>query len=76
MESPERGALMLVRFVAVALIGWSFLETSLYVVLCRHQGLPIEILPCVTRSLPFLGGIVMLIKARTIAEWVAEKLDL
>ena len=76
MEAPERGALMLVRFVAVALIGWSFVETALYVVLCRHQGLPIEILPCVTRSLPFLGGLVILIKARSIAAWVAEKLDL
>jgi hypothetical protein len=38
--------------------------------------LPIEILPCVTRCLPFLGGLVMLIKARAIAAWVAEKLDL
>ncbi len=76
MESPERGALMLVRFVAVALIGWSFLETALYVVLCHHQGLRIELLPCVTRSLPFLAGLVMLIKARPLAVWVAEKLDL
>ena len=67
---------MLVRFVAVALMGWSFVETALYVVLCHHQGLPIEIIPCVTRLLPFLGGVVMLIKARAIAVWLAEKLDL
>ena len=76
MEAPERGALMLVRFVAVALMGWSFVETALYIVLCHHQELPVEIMPCVTRLLPFLGGLVMLIKARAIAVWVAEKLDL
>ena len=66
---------MLVRFIAVALIGWSCAELALYVVLCRHQGLPIGILPCVVRSLPFLAGLVILIKARPIAVWVAEKLD-
>jgi len=76
MEAPERGALMLVRFVAVALIGWSCIETGLYVLLCRHQGLPVEVLPCLFRSLPFLAGLVILIKARPIAVWVAEKLDL
>jgi hypothetical protein len=75
MDAPERGALMLVRFIAVALIGWSCAEIALYVVLCRHRVLPIEILPCVIRSLPFLAGVVILIKARPIAEWVAEKLD-
>jgi hypothetical protein len=76
MEAPERGALMLVRFTAVALIGWSCVENALYVVLCRHQGLPIELLPCVIRSLPFLAGLVMLVKSRSLAQWLADKLDL
>ncbi len=76
MEAPERGALMLVRFVAVALIGWACVELALYVVVCHHQGLPIEILPSLIRSLPFLAGVVMLIKSRAIAGWLAEQLDL
>jgi hypothetical protein len=76
MEAPERGALMLVRFVAVALIGWSCVELALYVAICHHQGLPVEVLPCLIRSLPFLAGVVMLVKSRAIANWLAEQLDL
>jgi hypothetical protein len=76
MEAPERGALMLVRFTAVALIGWSCVENALYVVLCHHEKLPIELLPCVIRSLPFLAGLVMLVKSRSLAQWLADKLDL
>jgi hypothetical protein len=48
----------------------------LYWVVSRHNDTPIEWLPCVIRGLPFLAGVVVLIKARTIAQWVAEKLDL
>jgi hypothetical protein len=76
MEAPERGALMLVRFVAVALIGWTGVELALYVVVCHHQGLPVEVLPSLIRSLPFLAGVAMLVKARAIAGWLAEQLDL
>ncbi len=67
---------MLVRFTAVAFIGWSCVENALYVVLCRHRGLPIELLPCVIRSLPFLAGLLMLVKSRSLAQWLADKLDL
>jgi len=35
-----------------------------------------EILPCVTKSLPLLAGVVMLIKSRALAEWLSDKLDL
>jgi hypothetical protein len=76
MESPERGALMLVRFVALSLIGWTITEIALYWVISRHNDTPIEALPCVIRGLPLLAGLVMLVKARAIAQWVAEKLDL
>jgi hypothetical protein len=76
MEAPERGALMLVRFTAVALIGWTMVEIALYVVITRHNDQPIEALPCVIRSLPALTGLVMVVKARAIAQWLAEKLDL
>ena len=76
MEANERGALMLVRFVAVALIGWALVDVSLYVAIARHKALPVEIMTCVTKSLPLIGGVVVLIKARAIAEWLADKLDL
>jgi hypothetical protein len=76
METPERGALMLVRFTAVALIGWSLVELALYVVISQHNSIPITFLPCLIRSLPFLAGVAMLVKARAIAQWVADKLDL
>lgn len=76
MESPERGALMLVRFIAVALIGWAVTELALYWVICRHDNKPVEILPCILKSIPLLAGLVTVIKAKPIAEWVADKLDL
>ncbi len=76
MEAPERGALMLVRFIALALIGWTITEISLYMVVNRHNGQPIQVLPCVIRCLPLLAGSAMLVKARAVAQWLAEKLDL
>ena len=66
---------MLVRFVAVALIGWATVELVLYVVICRHKAVPVEIFPCVIKSLPFIAGVAVLIKARALAEWLADKLD-
>ena len=76
MEANERGALMLVRFIAVALIGWATIDLVLYIVTCRHRVLPVEIFPCVLKSLPFCAGVLVLVKARVIAEWLADKLDL
>ncbi len=60
---------MLVRFLAAALIGWALAELALYVALCHHKSEPVEIFPCVVRGLPFLTGVVMLFKARALAEW-------
>jgi len=76
MEAPERGALMLVRFVAVTLIGWSCVELALYVAICHHQKLSVGVLPVMIRSLPCLAGLVMLVKSRPLAAWLAELLDL
>jgi hypothetical protein len=76
MDSPERGALMLVRFVAAALIGWSVVELVLYWVICNHNNTLVEIFPCVVKSLPFLAGVVVLIKSKALAEWLSDKLDL
>jgi hypothetical protein len=76
MDSPERGALMLVRFLAAALMGWAICDLVLYWVVNQHKNLPVEIFPCVIKSLPFLAGVVMLVKARPLAEWLSDKLDL
>jgi len=76
MDSPERGALMLVRFVAAALIGWALAELALYLVICHHKNVPVEIVPCIVKALPFLVGVVMLFKSRALAEWLSDRLDL
>jgi len=67
---------MLVRFVAAALIGWTLVEITLYVLVARHNDAPVKVVPCIIRSLPMIAGLAMLVKARAVAEWVADKLDL
>jgi hypothetical protein len=76
MDSPERGALMLVRIIALALIGWAVAEIALHWVVCRRHNLPPEIIPLIVKSLPLLAGAVILIRSRAIAEWVSDRLDL
>jgi hypothetical protein len=75
MDAPERGALMLVRFIAAALIGWTMVDLALYWVIAQHNHTPVETFPCVLKSIPCVLGIVMLIKAKAIAEWISNKLD-
>ena len=76
MDSPERGALMLVRFIAATLMGWALAEIALYVAVCHHKNVPVEVFPFVAKSLPCLAGTIMLIKARSLAEWISDRLDL
>jgi hypothetical protein len=75
MESPERGALMLVRIIALAFIGWAVAELALYFAICHHKNLPAEITPIVLKSLPLLVGVIILIKSKALAEWVSDLLD-
>ena len=67
---------MLVRFIAAALIGWALADFALYLAVCHHKDLQVEIIPCVMKSLPFVAGVIVLIKARSLAEWLSDKLDL
>jgi hypothetical protein len=76
MESPERGALMLVRIIAAALIGWAVVDVSLYLVLRNQNQQPVEVLPVVLKSIPFVVGVIFFIKARSLADWISDKLDL
>jgi hypothetical protein len=75
MDAPDRGALMLVRFIAVSLICVTLTELTLYWVIAQHNHTSVGTFPCILKSIPAVAGIVMLIKARAIAEWISNKLD-
>jgi len=64
---------MLVRFIAIALIGFSLAELALTFAI--EQKVPVTVLPCLLKSLPALGGVIMLIRGRAIAEWMDNLLD-
>ena len=67
---------MLVRFIAAVLIGWAVLDLALYFAVNSHKNLPVEIVPCLVKSLPFVAGVVMLVKSKALAEWISDQLDL
>lgn len=67
---------MLVRFIAVALIGWSVVGFALYWLVSQQKHAPMQILPCALKSIPAVFGIIFLIKAKSLAQWLSDKLDL
>jgi len=69
---------MLVRLISVLLVVMSLLELGLYWAKCyepKHR-MPVEIIPVVLRLIPALIGSVGLIRAKAIAVWISDKLDL
>ena len=66
---------MLVRFVAVALVGVSLALLAEPLTYAASNKTPLEILPCVLRALPALAGMVMLVRARALAAWLDDFLD-
>ncbi len=66
---------MLVRFVAVALMGWAVADLALYFVIGSHNQTPVEIGPCLIKALPLIIGVVILIRSKPLAEWVSNLLD-
>ncbi len=66
---------MLVRFIAAALIGWTVVDLALYWVIAQHNHTALEIFPCILKSIPGVAGVVILIKAKAVAEWISNKLD-
>ena len=66
---------MLVRFIAVSLIGVSVVELALYWVVSSSHRTPMETFPCVLKLIPAVLGIVVLVNARAVAEWISNKLD-
>ena len=75
MDSPERGALLLVHLIAIGLIGLSLLELGLYGGECYVHHQPVQIFHAVLLFIPFGLGIVVLAKARAVAEWISNKFD-
>ena len=67
---------MLIRIIALALIGWAVAELVLYWAVCQHNNQPAEFVKIIFKSLPLLAGLAMLIKARALAEWLSDLLDL
>jgi len=66
---------MLVRFTAVGLIGVSVLELVLYTGVCfLHRQIP-QVSHGLLLFIPLVLGIVVLVKAKAIAEWIANKFD-
>ena len=53
------------------------LDTGLYLTQCfepKHPA-PVKILPIALNSIPFVIGVVILVKARAVAEWISDKLE-
>jgi hypothetical protein len=78
MDAPERGALKLVWCIAGTLVFISVVEIGLYLTVCllSKPPKPVDILPLVWKSITALVGVVVALKARSIAEWISDTLDL
>jgi len=77
MDAPLRGALNFVRLVAACLMVLGLLDTGLYLGQCfepKHPS-PVKILPIVLNSIPFVIGVVILIRAKAAAQWINDKLE-
>ncbi|HKW29085.1 MAG TPA: hypothetical protein VJT54_07105 [Verrucomicrobiae bacterium] len=75
MDAPHRGALMLVRFIAVALIGLGLIQLSLSWVGSQAHHAPLKTSDFVLPAIFLVLGILALIKAGSLARWISNKLD-
>jgi hypothetical protein len=77
MDAPERGGLTLVRLIGVMLVVATILELGLYWAKCSipEHKVPMEVIPVLLRLIPAVLGVVVLIKARALAEWISNILD-
>jgi hypothetical protein len=84
MDSSERGALGLVRLVAICIILVGLLDAGMYFTQYlmpyaagQHRAPnehlpPVSILRVILDSIPVIAGIVILIKAKAVAEWLSD----
>jgi hypothetical protein len=75
MDAPHRGALMLVRFIAIALIGFGLIELSLSWVESSARHVSMRTVDFLLPAILFALGIAGLIKANSLAVWISDKLD-
>jgi len=66
---------MLVRFIAVSIMGMSIVELSLSWAEYHFRQTPVSIPEVVLWGIVFLAGVVILIMAKTVADWIADKLE-
>ena len=64
--------MLAVREPLVARPAW---KAELALTFAIEQKVPVTVLPCLLKSLPALGGVIMLIRGRAIAEWMDNLLD-
>lgn len=78
MDAPERGALTLVRLIGVLFVVAAILELGLYFAEChapKHPR-PLAPLPVALRLVWAVIGLLVLARARAIAAWISNLLDL
>ncbi len=66
---------MLVRFIAVALIGLGVIELSLSWLEHSARHAPLRFFDVALPAILFALGLFVLIKAGSLAKWISDKLD-
>jgi hypothetical protein len=75
MDAPPRGAMTLVCFIAIALVGYGLLEMGLYWGECLAHKQPVKILHFAFPAIPLVAGLVVLVRAKAVAKWLSDKLE-
>jgi hypothetical protein len=77
MDAPLRGALNFVRLVAGCFVVIGLLDTGLYLTKCLlpKPPAPVKALPIVLNSIPSVIGVIILVKAKAVANWLSDKLE-
>jgi hypothetical protein len=75
MDVPNRGAMTLVCFVAIALVGYGLLEMGLYWGECLVHKQPVKIFHFALPAIPLVTGAVILIRAKAVAKWISDKFE-
>ena len=66
---------MLVRFIGISLLAVTLVNLALYWVVAQHNHTGMTIFPCLLKSIPAVIGVILLVKARAVAEWISDKMD-
>ena len=75
MDTPDRGARMLVYLVAIALMGFGLIDLGLHWAESLAHHTSMQAVDFVLPAILFVLAIVVLIKANSIAEWISNRFD-